>query len=93
MNVGIVPFAPSLEFAANQCLCYAEIPFLRIPKQTVYLLSFVSSTHSFTLFFITRILSWLQHQCDLVVIGAGPGGYVAAIRASQLILKKNLRRG
>jgi dihydrolipoamide dehydrogenase len=25
-----------------------------------------------------------QHQCDLVVIGAGPGGYVAAIRASQL---------
>jgi dihydrolipoamide dehydrogenase len=28
-----------------------------------------------------------QHQCDLVVIGAGPGGYVAAIRASQLGLK------
>jgi dihydrolipoamide dehydrogenase len=25
-----------------------------------------------------------QHQWDLVVIGAGPGGYVAAIRASQL---------
>ena len=25
-----------------------------------------------------------QHQCDVVVIGAGPGGYVAAIRASQL---------
>ncbi len=28
-----------------------------------------------------------QHQADLVVIGAGPGGYVAAIRASQLGLK------
>jgi dihydrolipoamide dehydrogenase len=28
-----------------------------------------------------------QHQVDLVVIGAGPGGYVAAIRASQLGLK------
>ncbi|GAB1370492.1 dihydrolipoyl dehydrogenase [Candidatus Kapaibacterium sp.] len=28
-----------------------------------------------------------NHQCDLVVIGSGPGGYVAAIRASQLGLK------
>lgn len=28
-----------------------------------------------------------QHTCDLVVIGAGPGGYVAAIRATQLGLK------
>ena len=28
-----------------------------------------------------------QHQADLVVIGSGPGGYVAAIRASQLGLK------
>lgn len=27
------------------------------------------------------------HNCDLVVIGAGPGGYVAAIRAAQLGLK------
>jgi len=26
-------------------------------------------------------------QCDLIVIGAGPGGYVAAIRASQLGMK------
>ena len=25
-----------------------------------------------------------QHTCDLIVIGAGPGGYVAAIRAAQL---------
>jgi len=28
-----------------------------------------------------------EHNVDLVVIGAGPGGYVAAIRASQLGLK------
>ena len=27
------------------------------------------------------------HTYDLVVIGAGPGGYVAAIRAAQLGLK------
>ncbi|PQA86677.1 dihydrolipoyl dehydrogenase [Hyphococcus luteus] len=28
-----------------------------------------------------------EHTCDLAVIGSGPGGYVAAIRASQLGLK------
>jgi dihydrolipoamide dehydrogenase len=28
-----------------------------------------------------------KHSCDLAVIGSGPGGYVAAIRASQLGLK------
>ena len=28
-----------------------------------------------------------ETQFDLIVIGAGPGGYVAAIRASQLGLK------
>ena len=29
----------------------------------------------------------MSHQYDLVVIGAGPGGYVSAIRASQLGMK------
>lgn len=28
-----------------------------------------------------------SHEADLVVIGSGPGGYVAAIKASQLGLK------
>ncbi len=28
-----------------------------------------------------------NHECDLVVVGSGPGGYVGAIRASQLGLK------
>ena len=28
-----------------------------------------------------------DHQFDLVVIGAGPGGYIGAIRASQLGMK------
>ena len=27
------------------------------------------------------------HEADLVVIGAGPGGYVAAIKAAQLGMK------
>ena len=29
----------------------------------------------------------MSHKYDLVVIGAGPGGYVAAIRAAQLGLR------
>ena len=28
-----------------------------------------------------------NHTCDLAIIGSGPGGYVAAIRASQLGMK------
>lgn len=28
-----------------------------------------------------------QHEADIVVIGSGPGGYVAAIKAAQLGLK------
>lgn len=31
-----------------------------------------------------------EAQFDLIVIGAGPGGYVAAIRAAQLELKPQL---
>ena len=30
-----------------------------------------------------------EYDYDVVIIGAGPGGYVAAIRASQLGLKDN----
>lgn len=30
--------------------------------------------------------------CDVVVIGAGPGGYVAAIRAAQLGFKTEIGR-
>jgi dihydrolipoamide dehydrogenase len=30
---------------------------------------------------------------DVVVIGSGPGGYVAAIRAAQLDLKQQLLKG
>ena len=26
----------------------------------------------------------MADQCDLIVLGSGPGGYVAAIRAAQL---------
>ncbi|MEY3955820.1 MAG: Dihydrolipoyl dehydrogenase [Bacteroidota bacterium] len=29
----------------------------------------------------------MAQQYDLIVVGSGPGGYVAAIRASQLGLK------
>jgi dihydrolipoamide dehydrogenase len=31
--------------------------------------------------------NFLEQQFDLVVIGSGPGGYVAAIKAAQLGLK------
>ena len=31
-----------------------------------------------------------QHTCDLIVIGGGPGGYVAAIRAAQLGMQVTL---
>ena len=30
---------------------------------------------------------WTVEEADLVVIGSGPGGYVAAIKAAQLGLK------
>ena len=33
-----------------------------------------------------------ENQFDLVVIGAGPAGYVCAIRAAQLGLKTACRR-
>lgn len=39
----------------------------------------VRGTHPFTLFMTT--------QYDLIIIGSGPGGYVAAIRAAQLGMK------
>ena len=35
-------------------------------------------------------MSTLHHSCDLAIIGAGPGGYVAAIRAAQLGLKTSI---
>jgi dihydrolipoamide dehydrogenase len=35
----------------------------------------------------TTVETMNQHTFDVVVIGSGPGGYVAAIRASQLGLK------
>ena len=35
----------------------------------------------------TRFLSSATTEADLVVIGGGPGGYVAAIKASQLGMK------
>src|SRR5207253_9906518 len=28
-----------------------------------------------------------QHACNLIILGGGPGGYVAAIRAAQLGMK------
>jgi dihydrolipoamide dehydrogenase len=33
---------------------------------------------------ITRRIIMKEHSCDVAVLGSGPGGYVAAIRASQL---------
>ena len=30
------------------------------------------------------------HECDLAVIGAGPGGYVAAIRRFSIRFKRNM---
>lgn len=34
-----------------------------------------------------KLILYLEQQFDLVVIGSGPGGYVAAIKAAQLGLK------
>src|SRR5438132_9215909 len=36
---------------------------------------------------MSRPMAEQQSQYDLVIIGAGPGGYVAAIRAAQLGMK------
>jgi dihydrolipoamide dehydrogenase len=35
-------------------------------------------------------MAQMQHACDLIVIGGGPGGYVAAIRAAQLGMNVSL---
>ena len=44
----------------------------------------LAASHRFA---ATRALSAAGEQYDVVVIGGGPGGYVAAIKASQLGLK------
>jgi ribulose 1,5-bisphosphate synthetase/thiazole synthase len=38
-------------------------------------------------FFLSKHLFDIEQEFDLVVIGSGPGGYVAAIKAAQLGLK------
>jgi len=44
-------------------------------------------TTNFTLFFSIFSLLFTAEQYDVVIVGGGPGGYVAAIKAAQLGMK------
>ena len=42
---------------------------------------------AFSLSSLLKEMKNMAFDCDVIIIGAGPGGYVAAVRAAQLGLK------